>query len=44
MSDLSMEVDDITIEESHRVRSTLLVLMVAVLITLGLKYLTGEKD
>ncbi len=43
MSDLSMEVDEMTIEESHRMRSTLLVLMVAVLITIGLKYLTGEK-
>jgi hypothetical protein len=44
MSDMSVEVDEMRIESSHRVRSTLLVLMVAAMITLGLRYLVGGKD
>jgi hypothetical protein len=40
---MSVEVDEMTLESSHRVRSAFLILVVIAMITLGLKYLTGEK-
>lgn len=43
MSDMSVEVDEITLESSHRLRSTLLILMVVAMITLGLKYFSGDR-
>lgn len=43
MNEMSVEVDEMTLESSHRLRSTILILMVVAMITLGLKYLTGER-
>jgi hypothetical protein len=44
MGEMSVEVDEMTIETTHRLRSTLLILMVAALVTIGFKYLVGERD
>ena len=43
MSEMSVEVDEMTLESSHRLRSTILILIVVAMITLCLKYITGEK-